>query len=108
MNNWKLKDWFLHIRRVLPWRENINPYRVWISEIMLQQTRVSTVIPYFIKWMKIFPNIEALAVSPLEKVIKVWEGLGYYSRARSIHKTAGILLEQYKGCLLYTSPSPRD
>ena len=97
MNNQNLKDWFLHIRRLLPWRENINPYRVWISEIMLQQTRVSTVIPYFIKWMEIFPNIEALAAAPLEKVIKVWEGLGYYSRARSIHKTAGILLEQYKG-----------
>lgn len=97
MNNSKLKDWFLHIRRVLPWRENINPYRVWISEIMLQQTRVSTVIPYFIKWMQIFPNIQALAAAPLEKVIKVWEGLGYYSRARSIHKTARILIEQYKG-----------
>lgn len=97
MNNQNLKDWFLLIRRLLPWRENINPYRVWISEIMLQQTRVSTVIPYFIKWMEIFPNIEALAAAPLEKVIKVWEGLGYYSRARSIHKTAGILLEQYKG-----------
>lgn len=97
MNNQNLKDWFLHIRRLLPWRENINPYRVWISEIMLQQTRVSTVIPYFIKWMEIFPNIEALAAAPLEKVIKIWEGLGYYSRARSIHKTAGILLERYRG-----------
>lgn len=97
MNNRKLKNWFLHIRRLLPWRENIDPYRVWISEVMLQQTRVATVIPYFIKWMEIFPTIDELASSPLEKVIKVWEGLGYYSRARSVHKTARIIMEQYKG-----------
>lgn len=93
----KLKNWFSKIRRVLPWRENINPYRVWISEIMLQQTRVSTVIPYFMRWMEVFPNVEILATSPLEKVIKLWEGLGYYSRARSIHKTAQIIALEYKG-----------
>lgn len=93
----KLKNWFLQIRRVLPWRENINPYRVWISEIMLQQTRVSTVIPYFMRWMETFPNVEILATSPLEKIIKLWEGLGYYSRARSIHQTAQILALKYKG-----------
>lgn len=93
----KLKNWFLQIKRVLPWRENINPYRVWISEIMLQQTRVSTVVPYFMRWMEVFPNVEILAASSLEKVIKLWEGLGYYSRARSIHKTAQIIALKYKG-----------
>lgn len=93
----KLKNWFLQIKRVLPWRENINPYKVWISEIMLQQTRVSTVISYFVRWMEMFPNIEILARSPLEKIIKLWEGLGYYSRARSIYKTAQILTLKYKG-----------
>lgn len=100
MNNlelMKLKNWFLQIKRDLPWRNNITSYKVWISEIMLQQTRVSTVIPYFLRWMEIFPNIEILAVSPLEKIIKLWEGLGYYSRARAIHRTAQILVVKYNG-----------
>lgn len=93
----KLKNWFLQIKRDLPWRKNITSYKVWISEIMLQQTRVSTVIPYFLRWMEVFPNIEILALSPLEKIIKLWEGLGYYSRARAIYKTAQILVSTYNG-----------
>lgn len=93
----KLKNWFLQIKRDLPWRNNITSYKVWISEIMLQQTRVSTVIPYFLRWIEIFPTIEILAASPLEKIIKLWEGLGYYSRARSIHSTAQMVVVKYNG-----------
>ncbi len=88
-----LRDWFLAHRRSLPWRQAPTPYCVWISEIMLQQTRAEVVIPYFFRWFELFPDIESLARAPIEKVIKAWEGLGYYSRARSIHKTAQILVE---------------
>lgn len=93
----KLKNWFLQIKRDLPWRNNITSYTVWISEIMLQQTRVSTVIPYFLRWIEIFPTVQIVASSPLEKIIKLWEGLGYYSRARAIHKTAQIVVLKYNG-----------
>lgn len=93
----KLKNWFLEIKRNLPWRKDITFYKVWISEIMLQQTRVATVIPYFLRWMETFPTIELLAASSLEKIIKLWEGLGYYSRARAIYKTAQILVSKHKG-----------
>lgn len=92
-----LKEWFEGEKRELPWRQKVTPYRVWISEVMLQQTQVSVVIPYFNKWMEIFPTIEILASSPIETVIKVWEGLGYYSRARNIHKAANHLIEHHKG-----------
>ncbi len=77
-----LHEWFEKNQRDFPWRMNRAPYRVWVSEVMLQQTRASVVIPYFEKWMVLFPNLEKLAFAPLEEVIKAWEGLGYYSRAR--------------------------
>lgn len=77
----------------------MNPYRVWVSEVMLQQTQVSTVIPYFNKWMDLFPTLESLANSPLDIVLKVWEGLGYYSRARNLHKGAQQVMEKYQGRL---------
>jgi len=80
-----IRKWFFKNRRNLPWRENPSPYEVWVSEIMLQQTQVSVVVPYFERWMNLFPTIEKLAEAPLEKVIKAWEGLGYYSRARNLH-----------------------
>lgn len=83
--------WFQKNQRELPWRKNRTPYRVWISEIMLQQTRVETVIPYFQNWMLKFPNIQSLAKADLQEVLKVWEGLGYYRRAQLIHQTAKIL-----------------
>lgn len=84
----QLRRWFLRNRRSLPWRENRTPYRVWISEVMLQQTRAEVVIDYFKRWMERFPSISSVADAELEDVIKAWEGLGYYSRARNIHTAA--------------------
>lgn len=92
-----LLQWYKENARVLPWRENSDPYRVWVSEIMLQQTRVEAVIAYYQRFMENFPNIEMLAVAPEEKVMKLWEGLGYYSRARNLKKAAEVISEQYKG-----------
>lgn len=95
--NEKLKKWFLSSKRDLPWRQNPTPYAVWISEVMLQQTQVAVVIPYFNRWMQAFPSIEALAIASLEEVIKAWEGLGYYSRARHLHQGAQYLVEHCQG-----------
>ncbi|MCC5850964.1 MAG: A/G-specific adenine glycosylase [Verrucomicrobia bacterium] len=81
----------------MPWRQNPTPYRVWISEAMLQQTRVETVVPYFLRWMDAFPNVTALADAPLETVLKTWEGLGYYARARNLHRAAIVVRDQYQG-----------
>lgn len=92
-----LKAWFLDNRRDLPWRIQRTPYHVWVSEVMLQQTQVSVVIPYFLRWMEHFPTIEALANAPLDKVIKLWEGLGYYSRAKRLHEGAKTILEHFGG-----------
>ena len=99
MNIDALKRWFQEQQRDLPWRKNPSPYSVWVSEIMLQQTRVSVVEPYFLAWMREFPTIEALAYAPLEKVLKQWEGLGYYSRARNLHAGAKYVLEVHGGVL---------
>jgi A/G-specific adenine glycosylase len=93
----ELHAWFLENRRELPWRDNPTPYRVWVSEVMLQQTRAGVVAFYFERWMALFPTVEALAAAPLEQVIKVWEGLGYYSRARNLHKGARQIVEQFGG-----------
>lgn len=93
----KLRSWFYKNRRSLPWRENPSPYEVWVSEVMLQQTQVTVVVPYFKRWMSLFPTIQALAEAPLEKVIKIWEGLGYYSRARALHEGARYLNQNHKG-----------
>jgi len=92
-----LLAWFDVNARILPWRENVTPYRVWISEVMLQQTRVEAVKSYYEKFMKALPTIEALAVLEEDSLLKLWEGLGYYSRARNIKKTAKIVVEQYNG-----------
>lgn len=92
-----LRKWFLTEKRSLPWRESPTPYGVWVSEIMLQQTQVQVVIPYFEKWMKQFPTIQALAHAPESAVIKAWEGLGYYSRARNLHQGAQTLVEHFGG-----------
>ncbi|MDN3508535.1 MAG: A/G-specific adenine glycosylase [Candidatus Neptunochlamydia sp.] len=96
-NSEKLRKWFFLNRRALPWRENPSPYEVWVSEVMLQQTQVSVVIPYFKKWMERFPTISSLAVAPIEMVIKAWEGLGYYSRARNLKKGAEYLCQEHGG-----------
>lgn len=93
----QLKKWFFLFRRHLPWRKNPSPYAVWVSEMMLQQTQVSVVIPYFEKWMALFPSIRVLSKTPLEQVIKAWEGLGYYSRARYLHEGARYLMTYHEG-----------
>lgn len=93
----RLKKWFLTERRDLPWRNQASPYAVWVSEVMLQQTQVSVVIPYFERWMKRFPTIRSLAEADLNEVIKLWEGLGYYSRARSLHEGSRYVMEYYGG-----------
>src|SRR5260221_7634726 len=77
-----LLRWYAVFRRDLPWRRTLDPYRILVSEIMLQQTQVQTVIPYYQRWIKTFPTLRAFAREPLNKVLKQWEGLGYYSRAR--------------------------
>ena len=94
-----LLTWFAAHARLLPWREARTPYRVWISEIMLQQTQVETVQGYFERFMERFPTLEALAAAPLEAVLKVWEGLGYYSRARALHRAAQTVQERHQGQL---------
>ncbi|WP_449290049.1 A/G-specific adenine glycosylase [Paenibacillus septentrionalis] len=92
-----LLEWYFHIQRNLPWRENHDPYRIWVSEIMLQQTRVDTVIPYFLSFIEKFPTIQHLAEAPEEEVLKSWEGLGYYSRARNLQAGAKMVMEQHQG-----------
>lgn len=92
-----LIDWFEKEQRDLPWRKNKDPYRVWVSEIMLQQTRVEAVKPYYAKFMGKFPTLEALADAEDEEVLKAWEGLGYYSRARNLHAAVKEVKEVYGG-----------
>jgi A/G-specific adenine glycosylase len=89
-------DWFDHSgRKNLPWQKNITPYRVWLSEVMLQQTQVSTVIPYFDKFTHTFPDVASLAAAPIDTVLSLWTGLGYYSRARNLHRAAQIVSREY-------------
>lgn len=92
-----LDDWFLENKRSFPWREDPTPYRVWISEVMLQQTRASVVIAYFERWMEQFPTIVSLGTAHIDQVIKAWEGLGYYSRARNIHAAAQMIIRDHGG-----------
>jgi A/G-specific adenine glycosylase len=92
-----LLSWYREHARILPWREKPEPYRVWISEIMLQQTRVEAVKPYFARFMEELPGIRDLAAVPEDKLLKLWEGLGYYSRAKNLKKAAELLVEQYGG-----------
>lgn len=91
-------DWYQQQgRKDLPWQQDINPYRVWVSEIMLQQTQVKTVIPYFERFMQSFPTITALASADQEAVLQHWSGLGYYARGRNLHKAAQLIQQQYHG-----------
>ncbi|OIK19672.1 A/G-specific adenine glycosylase [Bacillus amyloliquefaciens] len=92
-----LITWFEREQRILPWRENQDPYRVWVSEVMLQQTRVETVIPYFQRFVEQFPTVSALAEADEEKVLKAWEGLGYYSRVRNLQSAVQEVHERYGG-----------
>ncbi len=95
----QLLKWYTQEGRSLPWRDDPAPYAVWVSEIMAQQTRLETVIPYYQRWMAQFPNIASLAAASQQEVLNAWEGLGYYSRARNLHKAAGIVADKYNGAL---------
>jgi len=91
--------WYAEHGRDLPWRRTRDPYAIWVSEIMLQQTRVDTVLPYYTRFLARFPNVTALAEAPLEEVLKVWEGLGYYARGRNLHRAARIMVDRFGGDL---------
>ena len=91
----KLHDWYADQGRDLPWRRNFDPYQIWISEIMLQQTTVVAVIPYFERFLTRFPTVADLAAADESEILRLWEGLGYYSRARNLHRAAKVIVEQY-------------
>ena len=93
----RLLRWFKKNKRDLPWRKTAAPYAIWVSEIMLQQTQVTTVLPYYRKFLKSFPTVRNLARADLSRVLKIWEGLGYYSRARNLHRASQIVLNHYHG-----------
>lgn len=92
-----LLDWYETQGRDLPWRNQQDPYKIWVSEIMLQQTQVKTVIPYYQRWLKQFPTLETLASADLQQVLKAWEGLGYYARGRNLHKAARYIVRHHDG-----------
>jgi A/G-specific adenine glycosylase len=93
----QLLDWYAVNRRRLPWRETSDPYAIWVSEVMLQQTQVATAIPYYLRFMQRFPTAGRLARADVEEVLKLWEGLGYYSRARNLHRAAGEVIDRFNG-----------
>lgn len=93
----RLVDWFLKNGRDLPWRNNENPYQIWVSEIILQQTRVEQGLPYFFKFLNIFPDVFSLAQASDDQLFQVWQGLGYYSRAKNLRKAAQIIVEKFNG-----------
>jgi A/G-specific adenine glycosylase len=102
-----LLDWYARHQRALPWRASADPYHVWVSEIMLQQTRVETVLPYYQRWLERFPTLEALAAAPPAAVLAAWEGLGYYSRARHLHRAAQQVVRDLGGQLPRTAAGLR-
>ena len=93
----KLLEWFPKNARDLPWRRTRDPYAIWVSEIMLQQTRVKTVVAYWERWMRALPTIEAVASARPERIHKLWEGLGYYTRVRNLQKAAQTIVERHGG-----------
>lgn len=93
----RITSWFIENSRDLPWRRTCDPYAIWVSEIMLQQTQVKTVIPYWERWMQHLPTISSLACADEQHVLKLWEGLGYYTRARNLQKTARLICEKHFG-----------
>jgi A/G-specific adenine glycosylase len=95
----RLTDWYDHQRRDLPWRDEPDPYRIWISEVMLQQTQVTTVVPYYERFLGRFPTLADLAAAGLDDVLKAWEGLGYYARARNLHAAARQVMADHQGRL---------
>ncbi len=95
----QLLKWYHANAREMPWRATKDPYKIWVSEAMLQQTTVKTVLGYYPAWLKAFPDVHTLARSPVEKVLKAWQGLGYYNRARNFHKAAQIVVGEFDGNL---------
>jgi len=93
-----LLDWYARQARALPWRETDNPYAIWVSEIMLQQTQVKTVLPRYQQWFTLFPDIAALAAASVDDVLRAWQGLGYYRRARLMHQAAQKIMASHHGC----------
>jgi A/G-specific adenine glycosylase len=102
-----LLRWYRLHHRSLPWRATRDPYRIWVSEIMLQQTRVETVLPYYARWLRTFPTVRALARAKSDRVLKLWEGLGYYARARNLHRAAQTVVREYGGELPRTAEGLR-
>lgn len=98
-----LLAWWDHDHMELPWRQTKDPYAIWVSEIMLQQTQIATVIPYYERWMARFPTVKALAAASLDEVLKLWEGLGYYSRARNLHTAVQTVASEYDGKIPQTA-----
>ena len=92
-----LLEWYAFNKRELPWRNTDNPYFIWLSEIILQQTRVEQGLPYYLKFTKAFPTVTDLAKAKEDKILKLWQGLGYYSRARNLHYSAKFIAEYYDG-----------
>ena len=103
-----LLDWYAGNARELPWRGSVDPYAVWVSEIMLQQTRVESVIPYYERWMRRYPDIQALAGASQGDVLATWEGLGYYSRARNLHRAAQLIIREMGGELPRSAADLRE
>ena len=95
----QLCAWYRAHARDLPWRRTKDPYKIWISEIMLQQTTVNAVIPYYQRWTKVFPTVAAASHAPLQRILRLWQGLGYYQRAKNIHKAAKMICTEYDGVL---------
>ena len=93
----QLIRWFRAHQRHLPWRQTRNPYQIWVSEVMLQQTQVKTVLPYYHRFLKRFPDIQHLAAADSQEVLKGWEGLGYYGRARNLHQAARMVMQEMGG-----------
>ena len=103
----KLSDWYSRSARDLPWRHTADPYAIWISEVMLQQTRAAAVIPYYERFLTALPDVRSLADVPEEELMKLWEGLGYYSRARNLQKAAKEIVSRFDGCLPVTQEALR-
>ncbi|KPK65814.1 MAG: A/G-specific adenine glycosylase, partial [Gemmatimonas sp. SG8_38_2] len=95
----RLLSWYSAHKRDLPWRQTDDAYRIWVAEVMLVQTQVDTVVPYYKRFIERFPNVRALAAANLDDVLKAWEGLGYYARARNLHRAARVVAEEHGGCL---------
>jgi A/G-specific adenine glycosylase len=103
----RLIGWYRVRRRSLPWRRTRDPYKIWVSEIMLQQTTVPAVVPYYERWTKVFPDVQRLARAPLRRVLREWQGLGYYQRARNLHEAARRIVREHRGRIPDDAPTLR-